>query len=276
MCSASSALAAATIGICTLCGAAAQQLRVCSDPNNLPYSNRRQQGFENKIAELVAKDMGMELSYFWYPQREKFFGKTLNSGACDVVMGVPSGFDRAIATRPYYRSTYVFVSRRDRNLHIHSLDDPRLTIFRVGVQVLGEQSDSLPPVQALAGRGVVRNLVGYSIFGGDLGRENPSAELITAVSSDAVDVAIAWGPLACYFKRDSVVPLDITPIDPDPRNPALPFTFAIGMGVRESNDALERKLDDELTRRHREIEEILRSYGIPQLSLAPPPVAAER
>ena len=105
--------------------AASAQLRVCADPNNLPYSNEKMQGFENRIADLIAKDLAMQVQYFWYPQREKFFRQTLNSGMCDVVMGVPSGFDEADTTRPYYRSSYVFVSRRDRNLHIQSFDDPR-------------------------------------------------------------------------------------------------------------------------------------------------------
>ncbi len=104
----------------------ATTLRVCADPNNLPYSNDQRQGFENKIADLIAKDLGAELTYFWFPQREAFFRKTLNAGVCDLVMGVPSSFGEAEATRPYYRSTYVFISRSDRRLNITSFDDPRL------------------------------------------------------------------------------------------------------------------------------------------------------
>ena len=247
-------------------------LRVCSDPNNLPYSNRQEQGFENRIAELIAKDFGMGVSYFWYPQREKFFKQTLNSGVCDVVMGVPAGFDEAATTRPYYRSTYVFVSRRDRNLHIASLDDPRLKALRIGVHVLGEQDDSLPPVHALTSRGIVRNLVGYSIFG-NLAEANPAADLIAAVTKNDVDVAVAWGPLAGYFAQHATVPLEITPIDGDPEHPSLPLTFDIGMGVREGDADLKQRLDLELVRRQAEIQQILRSYGIPQLSIAASPVA---
>lgn len=267
MSSVSSLLTAAVLCGCALNGAAATMLRVCSDPNDLPYSNRQQQGFENSIAALIAKDMGMDLSYFWFPQREEFFKKTLNSGACDVVMGVPAGFDKADVTRPYYRSTYVFVSRRDRNLHIESFDDPRLKTLRIGVNVLGEQSDSLPPVNALTSRGIVRNLVGYSIFG-NLAEANPSENLIEAVSKNDVDVAIAWGPLAGYVAQHSSVPLDVTPIESDPTHPALPLAFDIGMGVRLGDAALKHELDMELIRRHKEIQQILRSYGVPQLSLA--------
>jgi quinoprotein dehydrogenase-associated probable ABC transporter substrate-binding protein len=255
---------------------AAPLLRVCSDPNNLPYSNQQQQGFENQIATLIAKDMGREVSYYWFPQREKFFKKTLNSGVCDVVMGVPIGFEEADTTRPYYRSTYVFLSRHDRNLRIDSFDDPRLRALRVGVHVLGEEDDSLPPVHALTSRGIVRNLVGYSIFG-NLNETNPAADLIAAVTNKDVDVAVVWGPLAGYFTQHAQVPLDVTPIERDTKNPNLPLTFQIALGVREGDASLKNELDAELVRRHEEIETILRSYGIPQLSvLAPSNIVAEK
>jgi quinoprotein dehydrogenase-associated probable ABC transporter substrate-binding protein len=245
---------------------AAPSLRVCADPNNLPYSNDQQQGFENQLANLIAKDIGMQVTYFWFPQRGKFFKKTLNSGVCDVVMGVPSGIDEAATTRPYYRSTYVFITRRDRDLRITSLDDPRLRTLKIGVHILGEQDDSLPPVHALISRGIVRNLVGYSIFG-NLAEENPSADLIKAVEDKQVDVAMAWGPLAGYFARHSAVPLDIVPVASDPEHPNLPFSFDIAIGVRKGDTVLKQRLDSELVRRHAEIEQILRSYGIPQVSL---------
>lgn len=275
MSSASRLLTSLLLCGCGLSCLAAPTLRVCSDPNNLPYSNRQEEGFENRIAELIAKDMGMDVSYFWFPQREKFFQKTLNSGVCDVVMGVPAGFDEADVTNPYYRSTYVFLSRRDRNLHIDSFDDPRLKILRIGVHILGEEDDSLPPVHALTSRGIVRNLVGYSIFG-NLAETNPSADLIAAVTKKDVDVAIVWGPLAGYFTRHSTVPLEITPIERDPSHPNLPLTFDIGMGVREGDVKLKQQLNEELSRRHTEIKQILSSYGIPQLGKAGLPAVAEK
>lgn len=256
-------------------GAVNAVLRVCSDPNNLPFSNRQAEGFENRIADLIARDMGMTVSYFWYPQRGKFFRQTLNSGACDVVMGVPAGFGKAAVTRPYYRSSYVFVSRRDRKLHIDSFDDPRLRDFRIGVQVLGEQQDSLPPVHALTSRGIVRNLVGYSIFG-NLAEANPAADLIAAVAKNEVDVAVAWGPVAGYFTQHAAVPLEISPIEGDALNPGLPLAFDIGMGVRESDAGFRERLDAELVRRRAEIGQILSSYGIPQLSMAAPLQGAEK
>lgn len=240
--------------------------RVCADPNNLPYSNQQRQGFENRLADLIAKDFGAEVTYTWYPQRSKFFRKTLAAGVCDVVMGVPEGLDTAAITHPYYRSTYVFVSRRDRNLHIRSFDDPQLRNLRIGVHVLGDGDDSLPPVHALISRGIVHNLVGYSIFG-NLTETNPSADLIHAVSSKQVDVAVAWGPLAGYFARQSLIPLELTPIDGDPAHPNLPLSFDIGIGVRPGDEELIQRLNAELKKREPDIRRLLHSYGIPQLDL---------
>lgn len=245
--------------------AAAGPLRVCADPNDLPYSNRQQQGFENKLAELVAKDLGTHVSYTWYPQREKFFRKTLGAGLCDVVMGVPAGFDKADTSRPYYRSSYVFVSRSDRGLDITSLDDRRLRQLRIGAHVLGDSGNSLPPVQALVSRGIVRNIAGYSIFG-NLAEKNPASDLIEAVARKEVDIAVLWGPLAGYFSRQSAVPLTITPIAFDRMNPALPLAFDIAIGIRRGDEELQRRLNVELQRRRPEIQHLIHSYGIPQVS----------
>jgi quinoprotein dehydrogenase-associated probable ABC transporter substrate-binding protein len=244
-------------------GWASAALRVCADPNNLPYSNQEQQGFENHIADLMAADMGMTLHYVWFPQREAFFRKTLDAGVCDVVMGVPSGMEGTSTTRPYYVSSYAFLTRRDRHLNLRSLDDPRLRRLRIGVHILGDEDDSLPPVHALIRRGIVHNLVGYSIFG-NLAEANPSSDLIQAVVNRKVDVAIVWGPLAGYFARRSPVPLELTPIAQDPRSPGLPMSFRIAIGVRPQDRQLRRELDAELVRREPEIHRLLVSYGIPQ------------
>jgi quinoprotein dehydrogenase-associated probable ABC transporter substrate-binding protein len=233
----------------------------------MPYSSAQQQGFENRIAELIGHDLNRPVTYFWFPQREKFFQSTLNRGVCDVVMGVPTGFNEAATTQPYYRSSYVFVTRRDRQLHITSFDDPRLRTLKIGVHVLGEQDDSVPPVHAFTSRGIVHNLVGYSIFG-NLNEANPPADLIKAVADGKVDVAVAWGPMAGYFATQSQVPLELTPVNSDSRNPTLPFHFDIAVGVRKGDVALKQQLDAELSRRHSEIVAILQSYGVPQQRLA--------
>jgi quinoprotein dehydrogenase-associated probable ABC transporter substrate-binding protein len=272
--SSASKLALLAAGVALTTSALAQQeLRVCADPNNLPYSNQQQQGFENEIATLIAHDLNRPVTYFWFPQREKFFKSTLERGVCDVVIGVPVGLDEAATTAPYYRSAYVFITRRDRNLHITSFDDPRLRTLKIGVHVLGEQDDSVPPVHAFTSRGIVENLVGYSIFG-NLNEANPPADLIKAVADGSVDVAVAWGPMAGYFAEHSSVPLDLTPVTADSRNPSLPFHFDIAIGVRPGDTALRRQLDAELLRRHTEIAAILRNYGVPQLPLGAGPASA--
>jgi mxaJ protein len=248
--------------------APAQTLRICSDPNNLPYSNDQRQGFENRIAEMIAGDLGEKIEYFWFPQREKFFAKTLRSHVCDVVMGVPANFDKAATTRPYYRSTYVFMTRRSSGLHIHSLDDSRLRRLKIGVQILGDEDDNLPPVNALISRGIVKNLVGFSIFG-NLNEKDPPADVIRALEQGKVDVAIVWGPLGGYFARNSAVPLAITPIADDPVHPDIPLHFDIAIGVRRNDADLKKTLDGELERRRPDIEQILRAYGIPLLPDSP-------
>lgn len=245
---------------------AAPVLRVCADPNDLPYSNEQQQGFENQMAAMIAGDLGMQVSYVWYPQRSNFFEKTLDAGVCDVVMGVPAGMAETAITRPYYVSTYAFVSRRDRDLRIASFDDPRLKTLRIGVHILGDEDDNVPPVQALIRRGMGSNLVGYSIFG-HLDQTNPSANLIRAVADQQVDVAVVWGPLAGYFAQKSAVPLDVTSIAADPADPAM--SYSIGIGVRPRDEELRQKLDAELDRRQEEIRKLLASYGIPEVRPTP-------
>jgi len=265
------------LGAAAASAAPAKVLKICADPNNLPYSNKQGQGFENELARLVAKDFGMHISYFWFPQQDAFFHRTLNAGVCDVVMGVPAGIAEADSTKPYYRSSYVFVARRDFKLKINSFDDPRLKTLRVGVNVVGDRDDSLPSVHALASRGIVRNVVGYSIFGPGIARTDRAAELIQAVAAKDVDVAIAWGPVAGYYARRSPVPLELTPVESDPAHTDMPLTFEIGIGVRHGDVALKQRLEAELKRRHSEIVQLLRSYGIPQLALAAPasPAVAE-
>jgi quinoprotein dehydrogenase-associated probable ABC transporter substrate-binding protein len=248
--------------------AAEPMLRVCADPNNLPYSNQQQLGFENHLAQMIAHDLGMQVSYTWFPQRGAFFRKTLNAGKCDVVMGVPVGMERLSTTEPYYRSGYVFVSRRDRKLDIHSLDDPRLRQLRIGVHILGDSDRDLPPVRALTDRGIVSNLVGYNIFG-NMTETDPASNLFKAVEQGKVDIVVAWGPMAGYFARHSAVPLRVDAIDPDQQNPALPMSFDIAIGVRPTDQKLTRKLNDELNRRRPEIRHLLQTYGVPQAALPP-------
>jgi mxaJ protein len=238
-------------------------LRVCADPNNLPFSNRRLEGFENRIAELVARDLGAIVAYTWWPQRRGFVRNTLNAGDCDAVMGVPASYELVLTTRPYYRSTYVFVSRRDRHLGVRSFDDPVLRRLSIGVQLVGDDYANSPPAHALAARGVIGNVHGYSVYG-DYSRESPPAAIVDAVGRGEVDVAVVWGPLAGYFARRQPVPLDIVPVSPQIDLPFLPFVFDISMGVRRQDKELKEKLDGILERRRPEIDAILDAYGVPR------------
>ena len=175
-------------------------LRIAADPNNLPFSNDKLEGFENKIAALIARELGVEIEYTWRAQRRGFFRETLKEGSIDLVMGVPSDFERALTTEPYYRSTYAFVSRKDKNLHVQSFDDPRLRQLKVGVLLIGDDGANTPPAHALAERNIVTNVVGFTIYG-DYKEPNPPARIISAVAKSDVDVAVVWGPLAGFFAK---------------------------------------------------------------------------
>lgn len=245
--------------------AAMTELRVCADPNNLPYSNQQQQGFENELARLVAQDAGMTLSYFWYPQRHKFFRNTLLASACDVVMEVPTGIGVAGTTVPYYRSTYVFVTRRDRNPEIRSFDDPRLKDLRIGVHVTGENDDRIPSTTALLKRGLAQNIDGYDIFG-NLSEPNPGGDIVRAVADKAIDVAVVWGPLGAYFATRSSAPLQATPVCSSALDQGLPLSFDISMGVRPGDEALLKQLNDFITRHRSDIRHLLELYSVPLVS----------
>lgn len=236
-------------------------LRVCADPNNLPYSNDREQGFENAIARLVARDLHRRLIYVWQPQRRGFIRTTLRAGACDVVMGIPTPFETARATTPYYRSSYVFVSRRDRPAPVRSLDDPRLRRLIIGVQVVGEDYENPPPLQALATRHLQDHVRGFTVYG-NYADDAPQRPLLDAVARGDVDVAIAWGPLGGYFASRSRTPLSVTPI-PAVSDLATPFSFDIAMGVRRDDEALADALNATIARRRPEIRRVLERFGVP-------------
>lgn len=246
--------------------AAPAPLRVCADENNLPYSNTHEQGFENKLAQLVAQDLGRPLEYVWWPHSPLAASRMFRAGACDLIMGVPSSnYELAEPTRTYYKSSFVFVTRTDRHIALHSFDDPFLKVARIGLHVVGEEG--IPPEQELARRGIIRNVVGYSLFG-NFAHQNPPSELIEAVARGDVDVAIAWGPLAGYFAKNSPVALTVEPICRSSEAASLPLTFNISMGVERGNEALRQQLDSEIIRRDGDIRQLLQSYGVPLLDTA--------
>ena len=235
--------------------------RVCADPNNMPSSNERQEGFENKIATLLAKDFGTTPTYIWWGQRRGFIRNTMNAtlaeGRCDIVIGVPEGYDLVRTTTPYYRSTYVFVSSKKR-APLTSLDDPALQKLKIGVHLLGDDYTNPPPVHELSKRGVVDNVVGFSTF---YSAENPPSAIIDAVASGKINLAIVWGPIAGYYAARQRVPLELVPVPSAPGD--LPFAFNISMGVKKGDEALKARIENVRRQRSAEITAILKEYGVP-------------
>ena len=262
MCSACrSVVVLAAIATLMSCAQPSRVIRVCADPNNLPFSNQRLEGFENRIAELIGDALDARIEYVWWAQRRGFIRNTLGAGRCDVVMGVPKGLAMAQTTHPYYRSSYVFVTRRGGHEPV-SFDDPYLATATIGVHLIGDDFANSPPAHALSARGLITNVRGYTVYG-DYKQANPPATLIHAVADGGIDVAVAWGPLAGYFAKTSAVPLQLTRVTPD-EEPPFPFVYDVSMGVARSNDALRAELDRVIVERKPAIEAILGDYGVPR------------
>jgi mxaJ protein len=237
-------------------------LRVCADPNNLPFSNRAGEGFENKLAEMVAQKLGKSVVYTWWAQRRGFIRHTLKAGDCDLVMGVPAQYDLVETTRPYYRSTYVFVSQTARHLRLNAIDDPQLRGLAIGVHLIGDDGNNTPPAHALGQQGIIDNVRGFMIYG-DYREPDPPARLIEAVEHGEIDVAAAWGPLAGYVAKTSIVPLTVTPIAAGERFAPQQFQFEIAVGVRKGDHALRDRLNDFIAQNGSEIAALLAAYGVP-------------
>jgi quinoprotein dehydrogenase-associated probable ABC transporter substrate-binding protein len=240
-------------------------LAVCSDPANLPYSNERQEGFENRIASLIAQDLHAEVRYTWNSQRRSFLRRTLKAGECDVVMGMPMGLQGVAQTRPYYASSYAFVSARSRHLNLHSFDDPVLRGLKIGLPALSADGANPPPTMALAKRGLADHVVGFSVWGNE-SDETPQSHIVDAVAAGDIDVAVVWGPFAGYFAQRYGDQLEVTPVDDDPLQPGIPFRFALALSVRPADEALRDELQAVLDKRQPEIEALLKDYGIPLVS----------
>jgi mxaJ protein len=233
-------------------------LRVCADPNNMPFSARDQAGFENRIAALVAQELNARLTFVWQRMGRGFVREYLDKAQCDLLIGIPANYRPVLTTVPYYRSTYVFVSRQREPAP--SLNSPALRGLKIGVQVLDEQYT--PPGQALARRGLQDEIVGFDTIG------DGAESIVQAVADRKVDLSIVWGPLGGYFARKVGHDLKVTPVEPEVDPPGLPFTFAISMGVRKGNLALRDQLDKILMDRGSDIRNILDEYEVPQLPLA--------
>lgn len=252
---------------CVAAAAQSRELRVCADPDNLPLSHTDGSGFENRIARLVADEMKAELRYEWLPLRRGFVRKTMDAGLCDVFIGVPKDFERVMTTRPYYRSSYVFVDG-PKARGIDRLDDRRLKALRIGVQLVGNDLAATPPGYALAMSGQTDNVRGFTVYG-----DGPAAQrMIAALANGGLDAALVWGPQAGYFAKRSTTPLELHFVHmPADSSAAIPFEFDIAMGVRRRDTGLRDELDGIIDRRRADIDAILRAYSVPRTDRSPEP-----
>ena len=245
-------------------GAELKALRVCADPFNLPFSNRQEEGFENRIAALVAQELGIPHTYTWWPQRRGFLRGTLNARRCDVVIGMPVGHPMALTTSAYYSSPYVIVSRHQDDLQIASLDDPLLSRLRIGVY------RNSPIDFVLGRRGVVGNVIGYGTFYD--GRTDYPGKIIEGVVSGHIDAAIVWGPAAGYFVERRSETLGLAAIEVpalDGNGEGEAEVFAMSMGVRKTDEPFRAVLETVLRAKKDEIRRILQDYGVPLDAQAP-------
>jgi len=256
-------LAALLLGSCSR----ERTLTACADPNNLPFSNHAGQGFENKLAELIAADLHAKLHYVWWSQRRGYVRNTLNEAKCDFWPGIGSNVEMAATSRPYYRSTYVFVTRASDKLAGLTLDDPRLRKLRIGVQMVGDDFSNTPPAHALTHRGIVGNIRGYMLYG-DYRQPSPASEIVRAVERGDIDVALVWGPLAGYFAARSPVPLRLEPVTPWMDDMQWPMQFDVSVGVRRDNQQLLKDIDGVLARRSGDIRRLLAAYHVPVVTTA--------
>jgi mxaJ protein len=237
--------------------AASEPLKVCADPNNLPYSNQSQQGYENRIAKLLAVHMHRQLVYRWSRMDRGFVREFLNRGECDVLVEVPTDFAPVLVTPPFYESTYVFVTRRDSGTKIETFDDPRLKKLKIGLQMVGD--DYASAGIALTRRGLAPNIIGFKSEGDDAGK------IIQAVSAGKIDIAVVWGPLAGYYSRFVPARLRLNPV-PAFDAPSIPFRYQMSMAVRKGNTELQQQLSSFLITEKTAIEIVLREYGVPLIS----------
>ncbi|HEX6141738.1 MAG TPA: substrate-binding domain-containing protein [Geminicoccaceae bacterium] len=230
-------------------------LRVCADPNNLPYSNQAGEGFENAIAEMLAADLGLPLEYTWYPNTVGFVRNTLGAHLCDVVIGVVQGSELMQNTNPYYRSSYVMVSRADEGVKPESLDDPALRDLKIGIIA------RTPPVDLLARRGLLGNIETYHLMV-DTRYYSPARDLVVDVAEGEVDVGLVWGPIAGYWAARQKTPLRLVPLAAD-QGSRIRLDYRISMGLRHDEPDWKHRLNDFLASHEKQIETLLLEYGVP-------------
>jgi quinoprotein dehydrogenase-associated probable ABC transporter substrate-binding protein len=242
-------------------------LRVCADPRNLPFSNDRGEGFENKLAELLAQKLGRKLAYAWYPQSVGFVRNTLGAHRCDVIPGFPQGDDLVQSTNPYYRTAYAVVVRPGDGLDdLDSLADPRLKTKRIGI-VAGT-----PPATYLAINGLMGKAKPYPLVI-DTRVDSSAAAMMADLASREIDVAVVWGPMAGYYARQANPRMRVTPLTKERGGPQL--AYRIAMGVRPTDQNWKRLLNHLIAESEADINRLLAGYGVPLLDENDRPIDAD-
>ncbi len=232
-------------------------LKVCADPNNLPFSDEKKQGFENKIAELMGAALGIKVEYTWFPQIIGFVRNTLQTYRCDLVIGTVAGDDIMQTTNPYYFTTYVMVFRSDKGLAISGMQDPRLAGLHLGVV------SATPPSDLLVRHNLMAHAKPYALTV-DTRVELPTHQMIQDLMNGTIDVGFLWGPIAGYYKKHDNLPLTLVPLADEPG--AARMKYHIAMGVRANEPEWRRKINAVILKQQPQITAILRDYGVPLLN----------
>ena len=232
-------------------------LKVCADPNNLPFSNEKKEGFENKIAEVMGAALGLKVEYTWFPQVIGFVRNTLQAHRCDLVMGTVAGDDIMQTTNPYYYTTYVMLYRSDKRPGFEGLQDPRLVSLRLGVV------GATPPSDLLVRHDLMSHAKPYQLTV-DTRAESPTHQMVQDVVDGTIDVGFLWGPIAGYYSKHDELPLTLVPLKDEPG--AARMKYHIAMGVRGNEPEWRRRVNAVILKQQPAITAILRDYGVPLLN----------
>jgi quinoprotein dehydrogenase-associated probable ABC transporter substrate-binding protein len=239
------------------------ELRVCADPNNLPYSNKAGEGFENRIAAIFAKDLGLPLTTVWFPQVIGFVRNTLRAGACDLVMGTVSGDNMVEATNPYYHSGYMIVTRTADHITATSVGDPALAGKRIGLIA------ATPPTDLLLRHDLMSNVHSYSLAV-DTRFDSPGRAMLQDLVDGNIDVGLLWGPIAGFWIKHDNLPLTASFLEDEPGSTRLDYYIA--MGVRSGEPQWRRRINQEIDKHRAEIDAILAEYNVPLLDAQKHPI----
>ncbi len=231
-------------------------LRVCADPRDLPFSDEQRGGFENKIAELLGRELSLPVEYVWYPQVTGFVRNTLWAGRCDLVTGTVAGDGEMDTTNPYYYTSYVIVLRNDSGWTYSGLDDPRLKDMHIGV------ISGTPPADLLLRHGLMAKARPYPLTV-DTRIDAPSHRMIADIVDHTIDAGVLWGPLAGYYIHHENLPLSLAILKGEPSAPRMDYHIA--MGVRRNEADWRRKINGLIHAKQGEINQILQDYGVPLL-----------